>query len=784
MVRVQTILKRRFSWLQTGGLTLILSVFITAQSANPNYEDLARETFEVLSDEELTNAQELDKFIQIYEGTDQANIAFTLRFNLTRSSFDIGVYNEFIEHYGDTVAGQLAVTEVYELYQLRDEVPSYLNFMELYPNSRESFLAKLRVHNLLFDLATAVYESDQFSYETKLDILYDFIFSNQDAPQVPAAEMLAKMLEVEHQLRIRRDWEEQGGQEPCRKASTELYIPLNQLWRFLDNVDQDNVTQEELRVSYDVQRSIFALETVYSECFELAIGIRDQEQFEISTDLLRKINEDLIQTNQELIEVVITESEKTRTVLSEIVNQLGEVNENLTNLHEGLNEIATKLDGIQQSVERQTNVLSAEIRRQTDVLNEAIQTTSQQTQELLVTQIQATNQLAEGLHNDLIAVHSSIVDMNADMNAGFTEQIMAVNSLSDNVEEGFGQLIAVETASYEEQRRTRIELVESLDTNFANVVGRLDAQITQDARFHYQTLRHNETLSNNLITTMNDNTGLLLESDAFYGNMISSTIQMGNDQIVYRLDTVNNTVREVGTNLGREIVGFRGDLNAYASQNNSLMAQLVSTAYGRAPSAGQARASDFIHATNMMLGVGPLDPSVSSGVTAAVGTVCQDYNNNNTGDLPCEDIQRMIREGRVDYSALGQAGGEYACQLLGSDSLDCGAVGEVLADGIREGGFSVDGLANLSVDFACQELGIGDAIGVGCGDLGNVAMFAGCIYTFECSGTIDWATDAVGDVLPGPLADVVSDVGGVVDEVTGGVMGAVTDVIGGIGDFF
>ena len=164
-------------------------------ASDDQYEREARREFSSLSSREIVNADYLDDFIYRYFGTMQANIAFTLRTQIVRSSFSIEDYNNFLSLYGDTTAGRIALFEAFELYQQHDNVPSYLDFMERYPNSPEALLAKTRVHYLLFSFAETIYKSS-VSDKEKIQALDDFMELNYDAPQVPAALMLATLLEV------------------------------------------------------------------------------------------------------------------------------------------------------------------------------------------------------------------------------------------------------------------------------------------------------------------------------------------------------------------------------------------------------------------------------------------------------------------------------------------------------------------------------------------------------------------------------------------------------------
>jgi hypothetical protein len=799
---------------------LIISMFfsplplVRSQVVTTTAEDLARQEFEAIPDTQKIDLEVLDTFIQFdqdtYGGTEQGNIAFTLRFNLTRSSFDIGAYNQFVDLYGDTIAGRLAVTEVYELYQLRNEVPSYLDFMARYPNVSEAYLAKLKVHELLFNLAEAIYESDQFAYQTKLDVLYDFMFLNDGAPQIKAAEMLAKMLEVNHQMALRNRWLATKGanyarDDLCGEGSRLLLQPLRQVWRAFDAVTETTLLTDDLkRASYERARLEFALEMVYPECFEFVDIIRGEERYEVTKALLKQIDDSINTSNDELIAVIREEFDETRELLRQefqsLREQIDEVTDRLDQLHNDLVVLNDNVITVQQTIENGTAQIVNEVRAQGLAITDAIVVTSQRTQELIGQQIQATNNLTEVVHNDLVAVHGSIVDMNRDMNEGFTAQIVAVNQLSETVQTGFEHVV-------EEQRATRLDfnaglagVRSDLQTGFGSVVERLDTQITNQAEYHYETLR-----------TLDYNTSQLLDATDLQTQMLTSTITMGNEQIIYRLDDVNTSVQMVGADLGERITGFRDDFNAFASTNTTLTASLLQASWRNAETAGRARATDFNYPIQRLVATRSDQPyklpsasdipyynseygfdfDVETEVRKNVASLCAAYNEPNSYDIPCDEIDRMILNGELDWGAIGREGGQYLCHELGDSNLDCDVVANLIEQGVVNGGLpSLDSAAHLVVDYTCQSTDLDKTLGVGCNDLGNAAMIGTCLTTGDCVGVgelmVDWGEDAAEIIAENiePAGEAVEDVAQAAGDAVEDLGDALGDVVGDVGGWF
>ena len=785
------------------------------------YETLAQSHFDRYDN--IANTNELDNFIQMYKGTDQANIAFTIRFNLTRSSFDVGEYHNFIKLYSDTLAGKLAIFEVYDIIHKRSDIASYMDFMKRYPNANESIHAKLMVQKLLFNLAKDIVDNTEIDHDAKIQAIDDFISLNPDAVQVPAARMLANMLEVEYRLRSRANFEsshpEASLDRVCGLGSKELLAPTMQGWSFLDSYNLDEkLPSEALEVARRNDRLAFAINMVYPDCIDLLTAVRDEFRFQKITTLLATINTSILESNENLISKVQEQFRLTRETLEQmsarVEARLDTVVSGLEILHQDLQLVNRNIVILQEEVDNQTKVLSHVINQQTSDLSRVIATVGQKTQGLLAKQIKVTENLTEVIHHDLSLVHDSIEVLNRDMNQGFTVQTAAVNNLTDRVNQGFSTLL-------EEQQRTRVTLTNelrggfnavtgTLNQGFGAVVNRLDTQITQTRQFHYETLRQNEDLNNRLMDNMNRNTDLIVDTQiststalredlgsrldtlnttvvrtsqdvirSIYdngdmtrntvnrvGRQITSTIKTENKKVLYRLDKIDNSVQGVG----EDIRSYHKDFNKFADRNNSLTAELLSVSKQAMAGAGVARGSDYTDAIGAILGTNELPSDIEGQLINALDQGCGEFNAANDYPLPCDDLRSMVEKGEVDYAVLSERGGEYLCSLAKDPNLPCDMVGDAFGEAVQNGGMpSLDTLGGIAVEYACQANHVQEKTGLSCTDLKNGAMIGTCFYSGDCRGVIDEAVSQFEDVAPSPL-----------DQIPG----AINDLGGSLGGFF
>lgn len=777
-----------------------------ADATNPALERRARSEFAALPNK--ADKEYLDDFIDNYRGTAAADVAFTFRFQATQTSFNIAEYNEFIEKYGETLAGRLAVYEVYELYARRNALPSFMDFIERYPNSAEALVAKANIHVLLFEFAKKISDIGELSIEERVAALDDFVFVNSMAPQVPAAMLMSKLLMVEAETReieqikakVREEFPSASEADLFSIQSQKLSERANSLaTKFEVTLAVIEAMQRSLGLSYEsptddpklltqriaAERIAFVLQTVHPER-DATRRVREQQRFE---GLLRSISElktTIKEENAKLISALREEFAATREVLrvgfSELREQLIAVNNRLDTIHLDLELTNAKLEQMNRHLETAVASLAR--------IDQKLARSNQ----LIEEQITVSKQAIEVMHTDLQFLHDAVKNMNQDMNRNAVAQNQLLDQIGGTLQDGFTMLHQDNEVMIAENRETRQQLVDELRsvnqtvaTGFSETRDRLDAQLAQATQFHIEEMRQNEDLHSQLretvqtsnaelVQTMNANANAIRHDLGVMGQGIrqdlrelNTTVQVTGqrtvqainrstdriidthkrqtDRVIYKLGRVETAVNN-GTNVIRkELKEVNSNLTSIAAEQRTITGTLANMAIDLKAGAGRSTATDQVgimadvlrsdgasQAVAQQL-CGSMQPSeriacvqvtqavAKGGVDLASMTTYCDGMRDPTERDTCRVAMKGFTEGRVTRGDMGRLGGRYLCGYFKVDSsLDCGALGEMAA----EGNFSVGGVAKAASEYACKQV---RPEGIDCRDVGIVASCAADIYT-------------------------------------------------------
>lgn len=489
-------LKRLGMWACKQALTWMLLGQGLAFAQN-NFETKAANALAAIPDK--TDQKSLDNFIEVYFGTQAADAAFTLRYNETKAKQVIEDYNVFINRYGDTVAGQLAVQEVYELYSQRQTAPSLIAFMDKYPGTAQAYAAKLKLHGMLFGLARAIAQDPHQTAVERLSVIDGFIDSNLGAPQIPGAILLAKAVgaEIESSAKeqLKLDTIKKVEAEQSANGSRDLMYRnimisaalkerANELAThyevFMDSIDEYLIDETKLKALSraeavavynrirQAERAGFVLQTVYPEQ-DAAARVRTEQRYVKTAKILKSIQDAIFTSNVTLIAAMREEFSKVSHILTDgfgaLDSQMRGINSRLDILHSDLD----KTNQLLQDVNKNIVIVQQGI---TDL--GSLQT---KTNELLDKQINTTAGIGKLIDSDLAVLHDSVLKLNSDLNVNSDEQRKLLLAMTGEVKAGFQQQHLDSLASLQQDRFLHDEVIDqfqdlrtSVDQNFARVV--------------------------------------------------------------------------------------------------------------------------------------------------------------------------------------------------------------------------------------------------------------------------------------------------------------------------
>jgi uncharacterized Zn finger protein len=405
----------------------------------------------------------LDHFIARYPQSDEAEVAFTLRFNGVQTSRSIPEYQAFITKYTGTLAAEQALYELFELYQQQNTLAGYFDFIKRYSNTPQAVVARLHLETLAFELASRL--------DTVAD--YDsFIALFPNAAQVSAVEQLAQKklaaLEKVHldneltRLKRRLSEEQQAMKTIEARLETELVLD-DDFWEQLDAIqasitgltediqmatekraaelatrleseassaeavlDDNSLTEAEKnqQIQYHwrmAQRYVVLLRSKHYRQTQAAKRVRLEERHQRVLDKLEAIRLALKSSNEALITALQQEFAKTRETL-----RAGFARLHLDNvlLNQSLQQLVSSVEVLHQDI--------AEINRNLVTIHQGlsdVQATIKQTHVHLMV-----------LHEDLDRVRGRLIQLNQDMNQGMEKQKTLLRAVAGSVKHGFAQL--------------------------------------------------------------------------------------------------------------------------------------------------------------------------------------------------------------------------------------------------------------------------------------------------------------------------------------------------------
>ncbi|MFN0315376.1 MAG: hypothetical protein ACKVQA_10095 [Burkholderiales bacterium] len=681
----------------------------------------------------------LDDFLRTYPKTDAADVAFTLRYNITRSSASIDEFNKFIEKYGETLPGYLAVDDVYQLYRQLDNVAGYVDFMKRYPNTPQAYLAKLSAQALTFEAAHKVAAFKNFAAPVKVQALDDFVLLNPDAPQVELASKLATLIAVEEELKARaklaRDVEARlkGRSESeittvradaLRARANELATTFERTARSFDrfgevstNTIKTNGNARSLAIQ--LERAGEVVQVVYADQ-DAAARVRAEQRAQLILSKLEQVRRTLFESNERLIARLSEEFKETRRVLQEgfqaLEGQLVNVNRGLALLGDNLQQINRSLYAINENVIQVVKGVER-VNVNLGVINENVIQVARGIERVHAS-VERNNELTarmiDVVHADLVMVHDGIRSMHVDMNNGFDRQADLLVSLTDEVGVGFQTLHADNVKQFKETRRTRIELGNTLHeiqdigvAQYQATNARFRELMTQEAGFHYDAIRQNaafqdsmavrlDAITQNQMVAYYQTVGQNPLGSGVRGAEIAAGIY-GNPSV--RSASLNNPTASFGVfnqgskpivydyrpfqypslregPMGREVRNYVGGLSQSAGGSGGVIRNSVGTVAGFANAKSPKQ---YLGTLARAANSNPADPIKVGGqqFTAACGAL---NSVANFGANHCKDLADVGEF--VSYAYSGNYAG-MADKLLNS-SGDVGKVVNTVAQGAQD----------------------------------------------------------------------------------------------------
>ena len=424
----------------------------------------------------------LDHFIVTYSQSDEAQVAFTLRFNGVQTSRSIPHYHAFLDKYAGTLAAEQALYELFELYRQQNTVAGYFDFIKRYPNTPQAVVAQLHIEALAFELTS------QLNIVEEYDAFIDLF---PQATQVSAAEQLAQKkalvletayLETEQARLKNRLAQEQKvmakldarlaqAPEQLDKVFWEEFVAVqnsitglindislirenraNQLATLMEQavsdaeavLDDKTLTEEErnrlVQYYWRVAKRYFYL--LRSELYRntpAAKRVRSEERHQRIMAKLEEIRQVLIKSHDALIVALQEEFAKTRQTLRDGFARLHRDN---VLMNQSLQQLVASVNVLHQDLEE---------------VNQNLKKIHQGLTEVQAT-VAKTNAHLSLLHEDLDRVRSHLVQLNQDMNQGMATQKTLLRAVAGTVKKGFTQLHAdmearqLQTASLHQEK--------------------------------------------------------------------------------------------------------------------------------------------------------------------------------------------------------------------------------------------------------------------------------------------------------------------------------------------
>jgi hypothetical protein len=458
----------------------------------------------------------LDQFIATYPHSEEAPLAFTLRFAMTRGTAAIAAYESFIKTYPHTLATQQAIYELFSLYcnpQRQDltlHLKGCLAFMLRYPNTPHALVAQAEAQKTAFIKVT---QADKLAGYKE----YLALFPN--APQTVTVEQLAlnkAVADEQHWLKKQLGQLPEYNQQQLdtlkaqtleqNKAEPDNIISTNHLGEIIQRkrnnranslatqfgtlahqqdvleshqwqqqhgpqpIDTSTELGQTLKQHYSkILRLSHVLRVVYPDT-EAAREIRAEERHRNLLRKLEAIHQTLAKNHTELVNVIQQEFATTRQLLKNEFERLRK--EGLQPIHQALTQLVKGMEVLHQDL-RQVNQHLVKLHQSMDDVKGLIQ---------------ENNHALEQLHQDLGNVHQAVKAMHQDMNQGYEKQAHMLKQVNHSLQTGFQQVhhdLELQRQQDAQHHRESVEIqTRLLDTTKGIVSGinQLGTQITNSTQ--------------------------------------------------------------------------------------------------------------------------------------------------------------------------------------------------------------------------------------------------------------------------------------------------------------
>ena len=410
--------------------SMVIALFITlfAPVCLADMESNAKREFESMSAVEISDPASLDQFIRKYPNTQQARMAFVLRYTLLATAPSIQDYNEFINRYEDKDIVPIAIHEVYKLYCEQNRASGYYDFVARYPGSHQAIVATERLQQLFFEYVCLL--------DTEED--YDgFISLFPDAPQVEAALEKAKIKAVEAEKK-EFDAFNKSSETPDIKRfiSGKISIWEQKVNQYTRNKDYtDNASRLQL---YQIIRGMDVFYEVYGNDPAMSRVSRKFDSLNTQT-LLRDIKIAIEKNHKELLAKLDEETDRicdglkqlhqdNIRIIEEIRNGFKTLHQDLINIHQELKDINLQLVKVNANLEQLRNDVNANFERldkKLDVINQNLINV----QTAVTQSAMATNQV----------LREEFSRMNKTVEIGFNKQAVMLGRMNDTMVNGFNE---------------------------------------------------------------------------------------------------------------------------------------------------------------------------------------------------------------------------------------------------------------------------------------------------------------------------------------------------------
>lgn len=372
---MSSIILRSSYCFSVGVILAITASFITAYAAEKNGNNNAKKAvvanqsspaqqiFEKMSPDELRDPLVLDNFIRQYPDSNEARVAFALRYLQLKNNPSIDDFNKFIEQYPDKLQTQIALGELFDIYLKKKTVPGLYDFISQHPDTIQTWVAIHHIEQRMFEFAKVC--NTEEGYDA-------FIEAFPDAPQVRLADDNAKNIAIESEQKEYAEFLKTNPQateeDKNRYVNTKVSLWSSELKKIWDdrkyNPDIINEASYKLRVlrwerRYDVLIKVYGNSELIQNIYNAA-HISDMLAEINNTlkknheELLKKLDEQTVIICNEICEKLDVLHKDNQQIIEKLQNGFNRLHADLRRIHKDLGEIQSTLN----DMNRQLHIIS------------------------------------------------------------------------------------------------------------------------------------------------------------------------------------------------------------------------------------------------------------------------------------------------------------------------------------------------------------------------------------------------------------------------------------------